>query len=273
MDEALGYLNEHYPDPAVQSNKVAGGTLAQPLEVSGESFVRIGMKQSFLQHIIYRHCHFENVALTGSQFRHVHFQGTMLIGSSFACCDFFQSTIDGVNCGPFTANNFSSSNFEGCHLSNIKLISSGMLNSAFHNSSFSRVIFQSSTLEGTSFVNCEMEDCDFGSVNVEFSHLQNTRLKNVCFPFYQFPYVIGAADYLLNSTQISLRVGNKEIPCEEYRQQLEKLKVFFLDKSDWFPVCNLCVALGENDEARSYMLKGINYALDHRDFRRVRYFC
>lgn len=272
--QALDLLASQYPDSRVNNNKSVGATAEQPELISNVSYVHAGMKQSKFHHVVYNQCRFENVALTGSQFRSVVFQKTLLTGNSFACSDFYDTKIDGNGCTSFDSNNFSFSNFERCSFLNLTLISSGVLSSLFHNCTFENTIFQSSTLEGTSFVNSQMTACDFGSVNVEFARFSRTSLDGVCFPFYQFPYVIGAADFILDkASTITLRAGEKIIPISEYKGQLNNLFLYFLDKHEYFPMCNLCIALNAIQNAKQYLLDGISMALRNRDFRMVRYFC
>lgn len=274
IKRALDFLAEQYPDPKVNSNKSVGGSAERPEVIRGVSYVRTGMKNSIFQHVIYDTCTFENAALTGSQFRSVVFSETSLKGNSFACCDFYDVEIDGSNCEPFEANNFSLSSFERCRFSRLELVSSGMLGSVFHNCDLKKAVFRSSTLEGTAFQNCHITDCDFGAVNVEFTHFARTVLDEVRFPFYQFPYVIGAADYISNAqSTVTLRVGEKTLPMSEYRQQLDNLILYFLDKREFFPMCNLYIASGVIEEAKRALLDGVSAALACHDFRMIRYFC
>lgn len=274
IERALNLLAEQYPDPKVSSNKSVGGSVERPEVIHGISYIRTGMKNSVFQHLIYDACTFENAALTGSQFRSAAFSKTRLNGNSFACCDFYDVEIDGDDCGAFEANNFSLSSFERCRFSELQLVSSGMLGSVFHNCDFRKTAFRSSTLEGTSFTNCHMENCDFGTVNVEFTHFARTVLDGVRFPFYQFPYVIGAADYISNAqSTVTLRVGEKTLPMPEYRHQLDNLILYFWDKREYFPMCNLYIATDAIQEARRSLLDGISAALVCHNFRMIRYFC
>lgn len=274
IEQALEYLSAHYPDSRLNSNKTVGAGAQHPEIISGISYVRLGMKQSKFSHVSYVNCIFENVALTGSSFRSVAFRNTPLTGNSFACCDFYDTEIDGSGCVPFAANNFSLSNFERCRLANLRLVSSGMLNSLFHNCNFKSTIFQSSTLEGSSFINCHMAHCDLSCVNTEFVRLFRSDLEDVCFPFYQFPYVIGAADYIsAEESTVTLRAGDKILPMLEYRTQIDRLILFYEDKREYFPMCNLCIAQKSTSEAKQHLLDGISLALENCDFRMIRYYC
>lgn len=274
IQQSLEFLAAQYPDPKVNSNKSVGGSTGQHERLHNIDYIRAGLKNSVFQWLIYEKCTFENVALTGSRFRSVIFQETSLIGNSFAHCDFFDVEFNGSGCKPFEANNFSLCNFESSRFSNIQLVSSGMLNSLFHNCSFNNTVFRSSTLEGTSFINCHMTVCDLGSVNVEFANFSKTVLDGVRFPFYQFPYVIGAADYIAASdSTVTLRAGEKILPISEYKLQLDNLILYFWDKHEYFPICNLYIAKGMVQEAKNALLDGISDALAGHDFRMIQYFC
>lgn len=274
INKALDDLANQYPDLKANSNKSVGGSANKPDTIKGIAYIRTGMKQSVFQYLIYDNCKFENVALTGSQFRSVVFQKTLLRGNSFAYCDFYDVEIDGDNCDSFNSNNFSLSSFEQCRFSNLQFISSGMLGSIFHNCDFKKTEFCSSTLEGTSFINCHLTDCNLSAVNVEFTHFSKNVLDGVCFPFYQFPYVIGAADFISSpESTVTLRAGEKTLPISEYKQQIDNLILFFLDKHELFPVCNLYIAKNLVGKAQQTLLEGVSAALEHHDFRMVRYFC
>lgn len=276
IDRALDFLQAHYPDPRANSNKSIGGTAKESRIISGVSYTRIGMKQSKIHYTEFVSCKFDSTAMTGSQFRCVKFRGTTLVGSGFACCDFYDTEFDGKQCPSFSANNFSLSSFENCRFSGLQFANSGMLNSLYHNCCFENVLFKSSTLEGTSFVNCQIRSCDFSSTNVEFTRFAKTALSYVKFPFYQFPYVIGAADHItMPWSTVKLQADNITVPMAEYKEQIDRLILYYLDKHEYFPMCNLAIAKNDLKEARKYLLDGITTALQghNRDFRMVRYFC
>jgi hypothetical protein len=129
-------------------------------------------------------------------------------------------------------------------------------------------------MEGSQFVNCEICDTDMGSLNVEFISLSHTKLNRVVFPFYQFPYVIGAADYIRDpTTTVSFRAGGRQIFMSEYREQLSNLIIYYWDKEQYFAMCNLYIAQDNIIAARECLLEGINTALDVWDFRMIRHFC
>lgn len=274
INQALDFLELNYPDVRVNNSKRIVGRVEEPIIVPREQYIQLGMKQSRFRYVIYDTCMFQSVALTGSQFHSVSFRGTALMGSSLACCDFYDVDIDGTGCTPYSSNNLSLGTFELCRFRNLTFSNSGILGSMFHNCKFDNIVFLSSTLEGTRFINCNMLNCDFSSVNVEFTQFSKSTMESVCFPFYQFPYVIGAADYISDEeSNITIQAGTKRLSVAEYKEQLQNLILYFRDKNEFFPICNLCIANGAIDDAQRFLLDGISNALEHRDFRMIRYFC
>ncbi|MBQ6430861.1 MAG: pentapeptide repeat-containing protein [Oscillospiraceae bacterium] len=274
IDKAVDYLQLNYPDAKANNNKRVGGNAEQIETISGIRLTRTGMKQSKFSYIRYKACLLRNVALTGSQFRNVEFQKTSLQGNSLACCDFHSTKFDGKCCKPFCANNLSISTFEQCTFSDLTFLSSGILNSLFHYCTFSSVVIRGSTLEGSLFSNCAFTDCNFSSLNIEYTQFSRCTFDKVVFPFYQLPYVIGFSDFLADGkSNFTIKAGKKTISAAEYEKQLNRLALYYLDKNEFFPVCNLCIAQGNLSDAERYLLDGVKYALKFRDFRTIRYFC
>lgn len=270
LNDTLKYLQNKYPDARVNNNKYVISNDAAEAE---ESFRFLSMKQSFYKNVVFRNSLFENVALTGSTFDHVKFVDSKLIGNSFANCNFYNSEINGTRAA-FSANNFSQTNFERCVFKNVKFFRSGILNALYHICEFTKTQFRGSTLEGTNFKNCKFTDCDFGNVNIDYTLFSKNEYDNVVFPFYQIAYIIGAASFIHDFPQkIYAKAGNKVISAREYFEEADRLKQYYLDKSEYFPICNLCIAQQRFEEAKEYLLIGIDKALTNKNFRMISNYC
>lgn len=268
--DALQYLNKYYPDTRVNNNKCVIANDSFEIE---DSFRFLSMKQSHYKNVVYRKSLFENVALTGSTFENVKFLDSKLIGNSFANCNFYDTEIIGSRAA-LSANNFSQSNFENCIFQKIKFFRSGILNALYHICDFTQIQFKGSTLEGTKFISCKFKNCDFGNVNIDYTMFSKNDYDNVIFPFYQIAYIIGAADFIRDPSQIIYaKAGEKSVPVQEYFEQADRLKQYYLDKSEYFPTCNLCIAQQRFEEAKEYLLIGIEKALINKNFRMIGNFC
>lgn len=274
LTKALKELNSNYPDLNGNNKKSIGGFDKQ--NIIEQIYRKLSMKRSRFQNLNYTNCDFENVAFSASSFHNVAFIDTSLSGNSFACCNFFDCEFSNglPNDSIYVGNNFSQSNFTTCNFEKVTFKSSGFLQSLFFNCQFSKVVFQSNTLEGSCFNGCHFIKFNAGHTNVEFLELLNTRLENATFPFYQFAYIIGASEFLnVDSTKISFAVADKEATFGEYIQQIDNLILYYLDKQEYFPACNLLIAKGKISDAQSVFLNGINLALGTLDFRMIRHFC
>ncbi|MCM1426210.1 MAG: pentapeptide repeat-containing protein [Eubacterium sp.] len=273
IQEAIQFLAENYPSQTMNNNKSIGGDERRTL--SNEKYIRKSMKRSSIRNIDYQNCTFTNVAFADSCFHEVGFIDSELEGNSFVYCNF-------VNCNfsnkdkefLCSANNFSQSNFTNCTFDKFELISSGLLQSLFNNCKFERGCLKSSTMEGSRFLGGSMSEYDLSRMNVEFIELSDISLQNVSFPFYQFPYIIGMADYILDcNNTITLYADNLEVSMQEYISQIPNLILFYEDKAEYFPICNLQIASNERDAAQQSLLKGIDSSLEKTDFRMVKYYC
>lgn len=273
IQEAIQFLADNYPSQTMNNNKSVGGDEKKTL--LNEKYIKRSMKRSNVHNIDYLDCAFTNVAFAGSFFHEVGFINSGLEGNSFVYCNF-------VNCNfsnddkelLYSANNFSQSNFTNCTFNGFKLSSSGLLQCLFNNCKFERGCLKSSTMEGSRFLNGSMSEYDLSHMNVEFIELSNILLKDVSFPFYQFPYIIGMADYILeNNDTIILYADDLKVSMQEYINQISNLIFFYEDKNEHFPICNLQIALNDPEAAQKSLLRGIDSSLEKTDFRMIKYYC
>lgn len=271
IEKAISELWKNYPDMRVNNNKSTGNT--ERKSISDEVYIRQSMKRSNIKNIGYNQCIFEKNAFSDSYFQKVYFINSCLSGNSFICCNFIATKFLGNN-KIYLSNNFSQSNFTQCSFENITISESGLLQTLFHNCSFSNVCFQSSTLEGTRFLGGSLSTVNAGQVNIEFVEFMDTVLLDVIFPFYQFPYIIGIADYITkHNANISLCVNERNISLEEYKMQINNLILYYESQSEYFPMCNLQIIQRNFDRAKDTLLNGINYALSAMDFRMIHHYC
>lgn len=270
IETALSELSEKYSDKNCNNNKRVDFPMERGM-IEDTIFEHLSMKRSHFYNVNYNQCKFINVAFNGSSFDSVDFTETKMEGNSLACCEFTDVTISGGDKND--GNNCSQTNFINCHIGGTMFSGSAFLQSIFHHTSINDVIFRSCTLEGSRFINCELADVNFGNANIEFTDFLNTCLENVIFPFYQFAYIIGIADYLQNNANIFLRCGETDVSLQEYASQIDNLILYYFDKTDYFPMCNLYIAKHDMSTATDCLLIGINSSLQDLDFRMIRHYC
>lgn len=270
--DAIEFLSEYYSDQHVNNNRYYGANSSEP-KIYKENNRFVTMKQSVFRNIRYIDSLFENVALTGSFFENVKFKNSIFTGSSFANCEFYKTGINGSN-KVFEANNFSQSNFEKCNIGHVSLFRTGMLNAVLHNCRLTSVIFKGSTLEGTQIINCKLKNCDFGSVNLDYTLFSKNTYDNVIFPFYQLAFIIGFADFINDEKNaIFMRVGDEVVSTINFKSVMDKLILYYFEKGEYFAVCNLYLAQNQFDNAKKFLIDGVNKAIVTRNFRLINSFC
>lgn len=273
LEKALTELSEKYPDETVNNSKSIGAS-DSVMKIPKETYSRQSMKRSNFKNLVYQECIFENIAFTESCFHAVTFSYCNITGSSFACCNFFNSKFIANKSIKYKGNNFSQSNFTSCEFMSSIFKGSGFLQTLFHKCKMENSCFKSCTMEGSQFVNCQLKDMDFGNANTEFIELVNTSLNNVIFPFYQLPYIIGIFGYEEKHLQnLKLRAGKRLVTMSDYQQEIDNLILYYMSRTEYFPVCNLLILKKDIDNAIHIFLDGINESLHDLDFRMIRHFC
>lgn len=273
IDKALKELSNNYLDEFISNYKSIDMLNENPV-IENEKYIDISMKRSNLNNFEYNNCLFKNVSFTGSVFNNMRIKECIINGTGFAYTNFSNTKFITKKYIFNTANNFNQSNFTNCYFLNMCFKNTSFLQTLFFKCEFENNIFKSNTLEGTKFVNCKIKNVDFSNTNIEFVEFLNTDVKNTVFPFYQFPYIIGASNFIKNSnSNISLKVGNKIISIKEYTNQIDNLILFFYNKNDYFPIFNLQIAKMDILSAKETMKDGIKSCLRNYDYRMIKYFC
>lgn len=268
---AISILKKTFPDMRMNNNLSIGSQEKQ--DITGRIYDRQSMKRSKIKNINYEQCTFRNNAFSDSYFESVFFIKNVMKGNSLTSCKFFDCVFDDQN-AIYLSNNFSQSNFNKCDFTNIIIKNCGLLQTLFHNCNFTNITLKSSTLEGSRFLNGTWNNVNAGNVNVEFMEFDHLKLKNTILPFYQFPYIIGIADYLQNNNQdISLCINRRKISLEEYKKYIDNLILLYNNQMEYFPICNLQIMLERIEDAKETLINGINCALSTMDFRMIRYYC
>lgn len=267
LRDALKYLSENYPDFTVGNDASVNG-----LSLSKQKFSRLSKKRNRIYNVNISKCDFENIAFTGSHFTNVYMENSHVYEGSLAASDFYHIIAEHEN--TFEGSSFSQSNFTSCKINEARFVGSGFMQAFFNKSTLSQCVFQSSTLESCRFEHCKLINVDMGGTNVEYVDLLDNEICNAIFPFYQFAYVIGAADLIAErNNSIFLRAGKNKVDLSEYMEQIDNLLLYYYDKGNFFPACNLSIAKRDFDNAKEMLLSGINIALEQLDFRMIMHYC
>lgn len=237
-----------------------------------KDFTRKSLKRINIVDIHFVKSIFSGVAGTGSKFTNTVFRACDFSGSNFQYCQFnnvvfdMQSIIKGAN--------FSHSVFIGCHFNNITIVESTLYDSYFEDCKFSNSIIRTNTLENTTMRNCSIQNIDLAHINLEYMKLDNVTMENVILPPYQIPYIIGAPQYIKTADEnIYVYTDTGDIPAKQYFNMYEDIAALFYGRKKYFPLANLLIAIGKNDEAYECIRLGIEESCDYFDFRMIKHYC
>lgn len=215
-------------------------------------------------------------------------------GASFSLCEF-------NNC-QFKNANFQESTFSGGIIQN-NMDKNPIINSNFNHSLFTNkfkinnVLFQHCVFQGTAFIDCNIENTtffsstledtlfsstsmkkvNFSDLNIDYSVFENIHMHQVILPFSQVCFSFGLLPYLLRtSDEIYISSADATIgyiPKDEYLKLIPDFLQYYNGTSDYFPLANIYLALGKNEQAKDAITKGLLFAIVDYDFQRIKYLC
>lgn len=237
--------------------------------------IGISLKRSSINNVKIEKCEFVGCACAGSNYKSITFQDDIFDGNNFIFsyyldCRFTNET----PCFSFKNNDLSQCQFFNCIFINTNFQTSTISQSTFVNCKFINCLFDQVTFEDTKFDSCLFENVDMRETNIEFTFFKNSTYSNIYFPFYQFPYIIGAKDILSsNNSDVFFVAGKRVVEATEYLELIKHLISYFLGFNELYPVANLLIIQDENKLAIDSILCGIDTALKADDFRMVKHFC
>lgn len=253
---------------------IKNGVLFQPFcnTTVTKDFYRKALKRVNVVGTFFLDCNFSGVAATGSKFSNTKFQNCNFTGSNFQYCSF--NKVRFCKSSSIKGANFSHSVFTNCDFSEITIIESTFYDSYFENCTFSKSVIKTDTLENTTMCNCYIEDIDLAHLNLEYMQFNTVKMNNVVLPPYQIPYIIGAPSYLKNTEEkVYVYTDNGNITIKEYSHLYNDLIVYFYNERNFFPIANILIATGKDNEAFEYIKQGIEEASDYFDFRMIKHYC
>lgn len=220
---------------------------------------------------------FINSAAAGSHFTHCEFDNCKFINANFQECTFLHNIIkNNTSENSITNCNFNNSLFSDNFLiTDVQFQHSVFQDTAFINGTIQDTTFYSSTLEDTIFSNILMNSVRFNDLNIDYSVFDNVQMSDVILPFSQICFTFGLLPYLLNTKDnvhvTSVQNKNGYISTQEFLDLLPCFEIYYCGTSDFFPLTNIYLALGEYKKAQTAILNGILLATTNCDFRQIKY--
>lgn len=235
-------------------------------------FTRKDLKRMLVNKCKFINSKFNGVAATGSQYMDVSFSNCDFSGANFQYCYFIRSVFGDNSFARGT--NFSHSVFIECTIKASTIIESSLFDCLFENCTFVNSEIRTNTLENSTIRNCKLDNIDLAHINLDYTRLESVNMTNVILPPYQIPYIIGATNYIKNTTdKVYIYTDCGNITCQEYYLLYDDLAAFFYSHGEYFPLSNIYIALDKHELAYECICLGIQEACDYFDFRMVKHFC
>lgn len=236
-----------------------------------------GIKRSRFAQTTFHRTIFKNSAAAGSNFTHCKFHNCEIINANFQECTFIHCNIqkNTIN-NPIAHSNFNRSLFSNdFDISDSNFQHSIFRQTAFIDGTMRNITFYSSTLEDTIFSNVIMDTIRFSDLNIDYSVFNNVKMNDVILPFSQICFSFGLLTYLMETNDkvyvTSVQNSNGYITKEEFLSLLPYFETYYLGTNDFFPLANIYLSLGRNEDAKNAILNGILFATNNCDFRLIKY--
>lgn len=272
-DSSLKLLEECYPDYLVNNNIEI---INPPDNIANKTIIKQSAKRSTFDRVCISNSSIINSAFSGSTFTNTDFIDNHITGNSFVCSIFKHFTLQSNGSAEYKSNNFSQCYFECSSFNSIVFSNSTWLNSEIYQSDITNCQIVSCTLEGTVFKKSILRNIMMGNANLDYMIIDDSKLIDVIFPFYQFAYIIGISKYLNETNSYNkffFKAGEKIVDLNEYKNNIENLLYYYYERGEYFPICNLFYSIGDTDRAAEFLSIGISKALEQNDFRLIKHFC
>lgn len=247
--------------------------LANQGVISNKNLADKSINHTILRHTKIHKTNFDQASITGSIFDVCHFSDCSMDQADFEYCEFNGGTFKGK--APIISS-FNNSNFIGVTFDNITFKTCTLTGTYFENCLFNGVKIQYTTMENAHFKNCTFQNMNLRTLNMDFVDLEKPVMRHTVLPVSQICYMFGALQYCLTTDDevyVSHGKGAPLTAAEFFEISLPILKQHFIVTNEWFPLCNICLALGAVEEAIPYLKNGLTEVASRYDYRMIKFYC
>lgn len=241
--------------------------------ISNKDLSDKSMNHTILRHIKINRTNFDQASITGSIFDGCHFEDCSMDQSDFEYCEFTGGSFKSKK--PIISS-FNNSNFIGVTFNSIVFKTCTLTGTYFEDCLFDEVKIEYTTMENAHFKNCTFQNMDLRTLNMDFIELENPTMRHTVLPVSQIPYMFGALQYCLSTDDdVFISCGNgKSISSQDFAKiSLPVLKTHFEELKEWFPLCNIYLALGQVEIAIPFLRQGLTEVVSRYDYRMIKFYC
>lgn len=176
-----------------------------------------------------------------------------IINSPFDYAILENSILENLN---ISSCNFKHIQIKDCEIKNLKIFASDF--------------------SGSIISNTVIDNIDFLNVDVQFVEFNNVTAQNVSFLITDILHCYYGIDMILhNSDKVHLKLfeDTKEISGTEFIKSLDDMMPYLYSINDFFSLANISIFKGNQKDSFNYILMGLKYNIEQKDFKIVHYLC
>ncbi len=211
--------------------------------------------------------YFDNCNLTNCKSKNSNFKYMGMISSNIN---------NDMNKNSIKSNSFEHSIIECSKFYKLNLEACSFQNIYINDCIFKNIEITSCDFKGSIIKNCTIDDVKFYDTSFQFVEFENVKVKNSSFLFndvlHSF-YGINMVEQNKNRVFIKFSDKSKQITGNEFIHTLDKIVPYLLSENDFFALANISIYTGNQDDAFNYILNGLKFNLEQKNFESIRYLC
>lgn len=231
------------------------------------------LNHTIREYISFQKCRFDEACVTGAIFRNCKFIDCSLDRADFEFCEFYHCEF---NIKKIDGCSFNSSSFIDTSFGNVFFDCCTFTGAFFQRCVFDRAQIKFSTLENALFKKCGFYNMDIRYLNMDYIDLEQPHMENVVLPLSQVSFIFGGPQYLKETTDaVFIAKGDhgRMTSATFFQQVVPLLRSHFQKTKQFFPLANLCFAIGNYKDGICAVKEGVRASMAIRDFRMLKYFC
>ena len=217
---------------------------------------------------------FNNFDCSDYYFELCNFEKCCAKNSSFEYLGMVDSRVENNN--QFTNTSFKYAVIENSIIKDIIINGCNFQNMRVKNCNISNIKLEACDFTGTIFSNCLFEDFSALDIDIQYVEFQQTTVKNVSFLIEDILNCFNGIEMIKkNHKEVKLKLfdDSPEISGSLFIESLNKMIPYLLSNNDYFALANIYLYLNSSQKAYKYILLGLQYELEQRDFKVIRYLC
>lgn len=251
-------------------HEMPNNTVPEGVFFNDTSLPRLLMGQRY-KNCSFQHIRFSGVNAQGITAKNCSFEGCDIESSNFKYSDFSDSEVSLIgSASSFDSSDFSfatitDASFSGCSFSESCFYKAHICNSQFSNSEFVASIFEMTTIK----------NADMSRTNIDYAEFDNPVISDSVMPYWSILHVARGFSEIMLSQNVSFSTqdGAHIVPQKQYLEEIQLLKPFLYQKSDFFALANIYLFEGNTYDAYVAIQNGIKDACNNGALKTMRYFC